>query len=53
MLGQTDLEESPGIVGFTYRGQQYHLRPIYEGKTLFFLFKDPTNKTQSIRPGEC
>ena len=51
VLGQTDLEESPGIVGFTYRGQQYHLRPIYEGKTLFFLFKDPTNKIQTYPAG--
>jgi uncharacterized protein len=51
VLGQTDLEESPGIVEFTYRGQQYHLRPIYEGKTLFFLFKDPTNKTQTYQAG--
>lgn len=51
VLGQTDLEESPGIVEFTYRGQQYRLRPIYEGKTLFFLFKDPTNRTQTYPAG--
>jgi uncharacterized protein len=51
VLGQTDLEESPGIVEFTCRGQQYRLRPIYEGKTLFFLFKDPTNKTQTYPAG--
>jgi uncharacterized protein (DUF1684 family) len=51
VLGQTDLEESPGIVEFTYQGRQYRLRPIYEGKTLFFLFKDPTNKTQTYPAG--
>jgi hypothetical protein len=51
VLGQTGEEESPGIVEFTYRGQQYRLRPIYEGKTLFFLFKDPTNKTQTYQAG--
>jgi len=51
ILGQTDLEESPGIVEFTYHGVQYRLRPIYEGKTLFFLFKDPTNKTQTYQAG--
>jgi len=27
------------------------LRPIYEGDTLFFLFKDPTNKTQTYQAG--
>jgi uncharacterized protein len=51
ILGQTDLEDSPGIVEFTYRGEKYHLRPIYEGDTLFFLFKDPTNKTQTYQAG--
>ncbi len=51
VLGQTDMEESPGIVEFTYKGQQYRLRPVYEGKTLFFLFKDPTNKTQTYQAG--
>jgi uncharacterized protein len=51
ILGQTEMEESPGSVEFTYRGQQYRLRPIYEGKTLFFLFKDPTNKTQTYQAG--
>lgn len=55
VLEQTDQEESPGIVEFTYRGQQYRLRPIYEnepeGKTLFFLFKDPTNKAETYQAG--
>ena len=51
VLGQTDEEESPGIVEFTYKGQQFHLRPIYEDQTLFFLFKDPTNKTLTYQAG--
>jgi len=51
VVEQTDQEESPGIVEFTYRGAQYRLRPIYEGKTLFFLFKDPTNKTETYQAG--
>ncbi|MBV8811570.1 MAG: DUF1684 domain-containing protein [Acidobacteriaceae bacterium] len=51
IVGQSDQEESPGIVEFTYRGQSYHLRPIYEGQTLFFLFKDPTNKTETYQAG--
>jgi uncharacterized protein (DUF1684 family) len=51
VLGTTDLEESPGIVEFTYLGQTHHLRPIYEGKTLFFLFKDLTNKDLTYQAG--
>ncbi len=51
VLGQTEMQESPGIVEFTYKGQQFHLRPIYEGKTLFFLFKDVTNRTQTYQAG--
>ncbi len=55
VLGQTDLEESPGLVEFSYRGHAYRLRPIYEeastGKTLYFLFKDLTNKTQTYPAG--
>ncbi len=51
ILGQTDQEESPGVVEFTYKGVQYHLRPVYEDDTLFFLFKDPTNKTETYQAG--
>jgi uncharacterized protein (DUF1684 family) len=55
VLGQTEMEESPGLVEFTHDGQTYSLRPIYEegasGKTLFFLFKDLTNKTQTYPAG--
>jgi uncharacterized protein len=55
VLGTTDLEESPGLVEFTVQGKQYHLRPIYEdtahGRTLFFLFKDATNRTQTYQAG--
>ncbi len=51
IVGQTEMQDSPGVVEFTYRGEQYHLRPIFEGKTLFFLFKDPTNKTQTYQAG--
>src|SRR5206468_9643569 len=51
IVGQTDMEESPGIVEFTFKGQKCQLRPIYEGNTLFFLFKDPTNKRQTYPAG--
>jgi uncharacterized protein (DUF1684 family) len=55
VLGQTEMEESPGWVEFTYQGHAYRLRPIYEdtanGKTLYFLFKDLSNKTQTYPAG--
>ena len=51
ILGQTEMQKSPGIVEFTYKDEKYQLRPIYEGKTLFFLFKDPTNKTETYQAG--
>jgi len=51
VLGHTELEESPGIVQFRYEGQLYSVRPIYEGDTLFFLFKDPTNKNTTYQAG--
>jgi uncharacterized protein (DUF1684 family) len=55
ILGQTEMEESPGWVEFTYQDHAYRLRPIYEeaasGKTLYFLFKDLTNKTQTYAAG--
>jgi uncharacterized protein (DUF1684 family) len=51
ILGQTEMQTSPGIVQFIYKGEKYRLRPIYEGKTLFFLFKDATNKTETYQAG--
>lgn len=49
--GQSDLEKSPGLVEFDYQGHVYRLRPIFEGKTLFFLFKDATNRTETYQAG--
>ena len=51
VVGQTEMQDSPGVVQFSYAGQTYHLRPVYEGKTLFFLFKDLTNKTETYQAG--
>ncbi len=51
VIGQTDLEDSPGYVEFAYQGKTYHVRPIFEGDSLFFLFKDPTNRTQTYQAG--
>ena len=55
VLGQTEMEESPGWVEFTHQGHAYRLRPIYEdtakGRTLYFLFKDLSNKTATYAAG--
>lgn len=51
VLGQTDMEDSPGLVEFSYEGKICRLRPIYEGKTLFFLFKDATNHSSTYHAG--
>jgi uncharacterized protein len=51
VFGRTEMQESPGIVEFTYQGQTYKLRPVYEGKTLFFIFKDLTSKKETYQPG--
>jgi uncharacterized protein (DUF1684 family) len=51
ILGKAVMEDSPGLVEFAYKGQSYQLRPIYEGKTLFFIFKDLTNKTETYQAG--
>jgi hypothetical protein len=51
VLGVSSPQDSPGIVQFVYQGKTYSLRPIFEGKTLFFLYKDPTNKTTTYQAG--
>jgi hypothetical protein len=51
VLGKSEQQESPGYVEFNYKGQSLRLTPIYEGKTLFFLFKDPTNKKETYQAG--
>jgi uncharacterized protein len=51
VLGRTEIQESPGLVEFTYQGQTHRLRPIYEGKTLFFIFKDLTSKKETYQAG--
>ncbi len=55
VLGETEQQESAGVVEFSYQGHAYRLRPIFEGegakKTLFFLFKDSTNKVNTYQAG--
>ena len=33
------------------QGQTFRMRPIYEGKTLFFIFKDLTSETETYQAG--
>lgn len=55
VLGETEQQESPGLVEFLYKGEKRTLRPLFEGKgekkTLYFLFKDSTNKTSTYQAG--
>jgi uncharacterized protein (DUF1684 family) len=51
ILGQTRMQDSPGIVEFQYEGHTYKLRPVYEDKTLFFVFKDLTSRKETYQPG--
>jgi uncharacterized protein len=51
ILGQTRMQDSPGIVEFEYEGHAYKLRPIYEDKTLFFVFKDLTSRKETYQAG--
>jgi uncharacterized protein (DUF1684 family) len=51
ILGETEMEISPGVVEFSLQGHTFHMRPIYEGKTLFFIFKDLTSKTETYPAG--
>jgi uncharacterized protein len=49
--GKTEMEESPGVVEFEHEGKVFRLRPIYEGKTLFFIFKDETSRKETYQGG--
>lgn len=51
VLGTTATEDSPGLVEFNYGGQTLRLRALYEGKTLFFVFRDLTSKKETYQGG--
>ena len=51
IIGQTEEDDSPGIVEFTLNGKTYRLRPVMEGDTLFFIFKDLTSHKETYQPG--
>jgi len=54
VLGQLVPMESPGRVEFTLDGKPYSLEPVYETakhEDLFFIFKDPTSRTETYGAG--
>ena len=42
ILGDTETYTSPGSVVFTLDGQQFRMVPLWEGRELFFIFRDLT-----------
>lgn len=53
VLGTVDEMTSYGTVAFTIDGKEYHLMPVQDSPTdtLFFIFADPTNKTETYGAG--
>jgi len=54
VLGQLVPMDSPGRVEFTLDGKTYSLEPVYETakhEDLFFIFKDPTSRTETYGAG--
>jgi uncharacterized protein len=43
VLGQVELQPSPGAAVFTLGGKEYRLDPIGQGRQLFFIFRDATS----------
>ncbi len=51
ILGETEMEQSPGYVVFTLRGHEYRLDPVAEDNRLFFIFHDETSGKETYPPG--
>jgi uncharacterized protein (DUF1684 family) len=54
VLGQLVPMESPGRVEFAIDGKPYSLEPVYETsehEDLFFIFRDPTSRTDTYGAG--
>ena len=54
VLGQLVPMESPGYVEFALNGRTWRLEPVYETsrrEDLFFIFKDPTSRTETYGAG--
>ncbi|HEY1055317.1 MAG TPA: DUF1684 domain-containing protein, partial [Emticicia sp.] len=51
VLGQTNLQDSPGKLVFTIDGKEYTLDALDEGDNLFIIFADKTNKKETYGAG--
>ena len=51
VLGQTNLQDSPGKLVFTVDGIEYGLDALEEGENLFIIFADKTNKKETYGAG--
>ncbi len=51
ILGEVEQELSPGYVEFELNGKPFRMRPVFEGDTLFFIFKDETSRAETYQAG--
>jgi uncharacterized protein (DUF1684 family) len=51
ILGQTEMEPSPGYATFQLAGQTIRLDPVLEGDQLFFIFRDQTSGKSTYGAG--
>jgi hypothetical protein len=51
VLGQTELQPSPGYATFRLNGQTLRLHPVREGDQLFFIFRDLTSGKSTYGAG--
>jgi hypothetical protein len=51
MLGDTEMETSPGYVEFRLLGQDLKLEPVWSGKRLFFVLRDLTTGKTTYSAG--
>lgn len=51
ILGQTNFNDSPGILEFNLKGEQYQLTAIDSGERLFLIIGDLTNRSSTFQGG--
>ena len=51
VLGNINETESPGLLRFTYQGQQYTLHPTGSKESMFLVFGDETNAEETYGGG--
>ncbi len=51
VTGQTNQQDSPGVLVFTVAGKEYKLDALKEGEEFFIIFGDKTNKKETYGAG--